>query len=206
MCSFRINAVPSDIGTVRSVSFFGNANTNCRPSFFTSAGTFTTRPLAGFLLIASSSTAISSVPCKTRYAVRTVDGPNRASRSAIQAAISEGLIVRSCRRPNTGSTCNRSDDSYLISEAGSTTREASHRSATSPNRTFPASGSMYSPRSRSVSIAFACRSAGPFVPNALVRSCPSGSTHPANHRLPCPHLAVRTRSVRPSDCFTPRVH
>jgi hypothetical protein len=28
MCSFRIKAAPSDIGTVLSVSFFGSANTN----------------------------------------------------------------------------------------------------------------------------------------------------------------------------------
>jgi hypothetical protein len=49
---------------------------------------------------------------------------------------------------------------------------------------------MYSPRTRSVSIAAPCRSAAVFVPNALDRSRPSGSTHPANHRFPRPHAVA----------------
>jgi hypothetical protein len=45
---------------------------------------------------------------------------------------------------------------------------------------------MYSPRSRSVSIAFARRSAGTSVLKAFVRSFPFGSAHPADHLFPRP--------------------
>lgn len=71
-----------------------------------------------------------------------VEGAYDCAISPIHPWIIDGVIEAIAFLPNRGSTCSLYKDSYLISDAGSTTRDASYRCPSSANVVRPAFGSM----------------------------------------------------------------